>query len=106
MTDSVKLKLYQMWTWLQRELKETGKAKSHHKQAKCLTMLSPGIGRVLTNSHYQTRAPCQVTNTHGKTLLAKKSDGEAIFAECLFSGTRQSLCCEPEATRQISWTMD
>ena len=30
-----------------------------------------------------------------RTALAKKSDGKANFAECLLSGTRQSLCRVP-----------
>ena len=32
--------------------------------------------------------------------LGKKSDGEGTFAECLFSGTRQSLCRVSKSTRQ------
>ena len=35
-----------------------------------------------------------------QTALGKKSDGEGTFAECLFSGTRQSLCRVSKSTRQ------
>jgi len=70
-------------------------------------------------SHYRTGLVCQVSNTLGKdpfalskgfaecgtrqTALGKKSDGEGIFAECLFSGTRQSLCRVSKSTRQTFW---
>ena len=36
-----------------------------------------------------------------QTALGKKSDGECTFAECFFSGTRQSLCRVSKSTRQI-----
>ena len=71
----------------------------------------------LRSYHYPTRVLCRVPNTLGKDPFAlgkgfaecgtrqirhgKKSDGETIFAECFFSGTLQSLCHEPEDTRQI-----
>ena len=67
--------------------------------------------------HYRTPWVCRVPETLGKrhktlgkwfaecntrrTALAKNSDGKANFAECLLSGTRQSLCRVPD-TRQ-SW---
>ena len=66
--------------------------------------------------HYRTGLVCRVSNTLGKgpfalgkgfaecgtrqTALGKKSDGEDTFAECLFSGTRQSLCRVSKSTRQ------
>jgi len=59
-------------------------------------------------SHYWNRALCLVFKTLGKRQKTlgkpfaechtrqsrdgKKNDGKASFAECLFSGTRQSLC--------------
>ena len=68
------------------------------------------------NIHYRTGLVCRVSNTLGKgpfalgkgfaecgtrqTALGKKSDGEGTFAECLFSGTRQSLCRVSKSTRQ------
>ena len=67
-------------------------------------------------AHYRTGLVCRVSNTLGKgsfalgkgfaecgtrqTALGKKSDGEGTFAECLFSGTRQSLCRVSKSTRQ------
>ena len=63
---------------------------------------------VQTIYHYRTPVVCRVSETLGKiyktldkwfvecntrrTALAKNSDGKANFAECLLSGTRQSLC--------------
>ena len=70
----------------------------------------------ITFSHYRTGLVCRVSNTLGKgpfalgkgfaecgtrqITLGKKSDGEGTFAECLFSGTRQSLCRVLKSTRQ------
>ena len=72
---------------------------------------------ICDNTHYRTPWVCRVPETLGKrhktlgkwfaecntrrTALAKNSDGKANFAECLLSGTRQSLCRVPD-TRQ-SW---
>jgi len=70
----------------------------------------------LSCTHYRTGLVCRVSNTLGKgpfalgkgfaecgtrqTALGKKSDGEGTFAECLFSGTRQSLCRVSKNIRQ------
>ena len=77
------------------------------------------MGDVTTGEaiHYRTGLVCRVSNTLGKcpfalgkgfaecgtrqTTLGKKSDGEGTFAECLFSGTRQSLCRVSKGSRQI-----
>ena len=70
-------------------------------------------------NHYRTPWVCRVPETLGKrqktlgkwfaecntwrTALAKNSDGKANFAECLLSGTRQSLCRVPDTRQSWHW---
>ena len=83
--------------------------------APLISILLKSMFRLHTD--YRTGLVCRVSNTLGKgpfalgkgfaecgtrqTALGKKSDGEGTFAECLFSGTRQSLCRVSKSTRQI-----
>ena len=96
---------------------------SHNHRCRCRAVIYSSNIRFydvdlisLHTIHYRTGLVCRVSNTLGKgpfalgkgfaecgtrqTALGKKSDGEGTFAECLFSGTRQSLCRVSKSTRQ------
>ena len=78
------------------------------------SLLLPSFKKVIVTTGLALFAECRIHSAKallhsakglpsvalGKPHSVKKSDGECTFAECLFSGTRQSLCRVSKSTRQ------
>ena len=83
----------------------------HAVRASALVLRSAPLARVTAYTHYRISKLCRVSVTLGKvqvtlgkvfaecntrqTTLGKESHGNADFAECRITGTRQTICRVP-----------